>query len=86
MASLWHIVSPPTAWEHKEGRGRTGMDKVQSQDGGCGRWGGSQLGWGVKKMMLFKEDIGTSYPRGKAGLDENNIKKEGNGCLGEQEN
>ena len=37
-------------------------------------------------MMLFKEDIGTSYPRGKAGLDENNIKKEGNGCLGEQEN
>lgn len=38
-----------------------------------------------KKRCLLKRrlDIGISYTRGKAGLDENNKKKEGNGCLGE---
>lgn len=41
-----------------------------------------------KKRCLSKGrlDIGISYTRGKAGLDENNKKKEGNDCLGEYEN
>lgn len=43
-----------------------------------------QAGGGKKRCLLKRRlDIGTSYTRGKAGLDENNKKKEGNGCLGD---
>lgn len=50
-----------------------------------GRLGQSKAGWWRKKGFLLKRrlNIGISYIRGKAGPDENNVKKEGSGCLGE---
>lgn len=43
-----------------------------------GRLGQSKAGWWRKKGFLLKRrlNIGISYIRGKAGPDENNVKKE----------
>lgn len=87
---LYLLCCPSTMYEQEEGRS-TWDERDREwgwKTGDYGRLGQSKAGWWRKEGCLLKRrlNIGISYTRGKASLDENNIKKEGSDCLGEWEN